>query len=65
MKLRRFNTGGVSAFANYRARLALEPGLPPPVELLEDPVFTEVLPGDVEVGPRSFATRMDAGIFLN
>jgi hypothetical protein len=65
MKLRRFNPDGVTAFANYRARLALEPTLPPPVELLEDPALTEAIPGDVEVTPRSFANRMEAGVFLN
>lgn len=65
MKLRRFNHDGVVAFANFRARLALEPTLEPPVELLEDLALTELLPGDVEVEARKFANRLEAGVFLN
>jgi hypothetical protein len=65
MKLRRFNPDGIAAFANYRAQLTLEPGLPPPVELLGDPALTESVQRDVDVTPRSFVNRMDAGVFLN
>ena len=65
MKLRRFNHDGVAAFSNNRARLTLEPTLEPPVELLEDPAFTELLPGDVDVQARKFANRLEAGRFLN
>ena len=65
MRLRRFNRDGVAAFATYRARLALEPTLLPPTELLEDPALTELLPGDIDVPPRSFANRLEAGQFLN
>ena len=55
----------LAAFANYRARLTLEPTLEPPVELLEDPALTELLPGDVEVSKREFTNRLEAGRFLN
>ena len=65
MKLHRFNPDGVAAFANYRARLALEPSLPPPTQLLEDPSLSEPLPSEVEVMPRSFENRLEAGLFLN
>ncbi len=65
MKLHRFNPDGITAFANYRARLTLEPTLPPPAELLEDPALTEVVSDDVEVAPCSFANRLEAGKFLN
>jgi hypothetical protein len=65
MKLRRFNADGVAQFANFRGRLALEPALAPPLHLLEDPAITEIMPGDVEVSPRSFANRLEAGTFLN
>ena len=65
MKLHRFNSDGVAAFATYRARLTLEPTLPPPMELLEDPALTELLPGDVEVPKRSFTNRLEAGKFFN
>ena len=65
MKLRRFNSDGVSAFATYRARLALEPNLPPPIQTLEDPALTEEITGEIEVPKRDFATRLEAGRFLN
>lgn len=65
MTLRRFNSDGIAAFAAYRSRLTLEPALPPPLELLTDPAMSEVVPGDVEVSPRTFANRLDAGRFLN
>ncbi len=65
MKLRRFNPDGVAAFANYRARLSLEPTLPPPLEMLEDAALTEVISEIVEVAPKSFSNRLEAGRFLN
>lgn len=65
MKLHRFNPDGVAAFATYRARLTLEPTLPPPMEMLEDPALSDLLPGDVEVPKRSFANRLEAGKFFN
>ncbi len=65
MKLRRFNPDGVTAFAIYRARLTLEPSLQPPTQLLEDPALTSEAPGEVEVQPRSFKNRLEAGVFLN
>jgi len=64
MKLHRFNSDGVSAFSAYRARLALEPTLPPPLGLLQDPALTEVVPGDIEVPERNFANRLEAGRVL-
>jgi hypothetical protein len=65
MKLRRFNPDGVAAFVTYRNRLTTEPTLPPPTELLEDPAVTELIPCDIEVPKRSFANRLEAGVFLN
>lgn len=65
MKLHRFNQDGMTAFATYRAGLTLNPTLPPPVELLQDPALTELMPGGVEVPPRSFTNRLEAGRFLN
>lgn len=65
MKLRRFNADGVTAFSNFRSRLTLEPNLPSPIDLLEDPGLTEIVKGDIDVLPRKFANRMEAGIFLN
>lgn len=65
MNLRRFNIDGISAFATYRARLALEPNLPPPIQTLEDPALTEEIHGAIDVPKRSFSTRLEAGRFLN
>lgn len=65
MKLRRFNPDGVGAFTTYRARLALEPSLLPPTQLLDDPALTVEMPGDVDVPPRTFKNRLEAGVFLN
>ena len=65
MNLHRFNGDGISAFATYRARLALEPNLPPPVQMLDDPALTEEISGKIEIPHRHFATRMEAGLFLN
>ena len=63
MKLRRFNSDGITAFRDYRARLVIEPILPPPVQLLEDAAYTEVV-ADTEVPSRAFATRLEAGRFF-
>lgn len=65
MKLRRFNRDGVAAFANYRSRLSLESTLPPPTQLLDDPALTEVVSENVEVTPRPFESRLEAGRHLN
>jgi len=65
MKLRRFNRDGERAFVEYRARLNIERTLPPPVHLLEDPAYTETIPGDIEAPLRTFANRLEAGEFLN
>lgn len=64
MKLHRFNQDGVTAFASYRAELTLNPTLPPPVELLQDPALTELMPGDMDVPARKFSDRLEAGKFF-
>jgi hypothetical protein len=63
MKLRRFNNDGIGAFRDYRARLAIEPLLPSPVQLLQDAAYTEVV-SDTELPARNFATRLEAGRFF-
>src|SRR5690349_5677004 len=65
MRMRRFNSDGIAAFITYRNRLTVEPTLSPPLELLEDPAITELVPGDVEVPKRNFSNRLEAGRFLN
>lgn len=64
MRIRRFNADGVSAFARYRSELAIQPRLQPPLELLEDPAFTELIPSAVDIQSRSFANRLEAGKFF-
>jgi hypothetical protein len=65
MKLRRFNEDGIKAFADFRSRLVLEPALTPPTHLLEDPALTEVVSESVDVSPRTFENRLEAGRYLN
>lgn len=65
MKLRRFNSDGIAAFADYRSRLTLEPTLAPPTSLLEDPAYTEILSEEVDVQPQRFENRLEAGQHLN
>src|SRR5690349_21789373 len=65
MKLRRFNPDGIAEFVGYRASLAVDPTLPPPFDMLEDPALTEAIPGDVDVPNRNFTNRLEAGQFLN
>jgi hypothetical protein len=65
MKVRRFNTDGVACFAAFRSQVSLEPTLPPPIQLLEDPALTEIVSDDVEVVSRAFANRLEAGTYLN
>lgn len=65
MRLRRFNADGISTFAAYRGRLALEPALPPPIHLLEDPALSEPVPADVDVPARGFRNRLEAGRSFN
>ena len=64
MKLRRFNSDGIAAFRDYRARLVHRAILPPPVSLLEDAAYTEVV-SDTEVPSRAFATGLEAGRFFD
>lgn len=63
MKLRRLNADGIAQFRGYRSRLVIEPTLPPPVQLLKDAAYTEVV-SDVEVQSRGFASRLEAGRFF-
>jgi hypothetical protein len=64
MKLRRFNKSGFDRFVEYRDLLTTEPEAEPPFHLLEDPLLTEVIPGDVDIEQRSFDKRFDAGVYL-
>lgn len=65
MNLRRFNTDGLSAFSSYRTRLSLDASLPPPFDFLSDPALTEEIAGEIEVHPRKFTNRLQAGQYLN
>lgn len=65
MKLRRFNNDGVARFAAFRSQLALEPTLPPPLQLLEDPALTEIVAENLDVDSSPFQNRLEAGRYLN
>lgn len=65
MRIQRFNSDGFSAFAAYRSQLALNPSLPPPMQMLEDPAFIESIPDDIDAPRRKFANRLEAGRFFN
>jgi hypothetical protein len=65
MNLHRFNADGIAAFSDYRTGLTLDPALPPPSEFLADPALTEEIAGEIEILPRKFANRLDAGQYLN
>lgn len=63
-EVRILNAGGVQKFREYLRKLGGEPTAPPPVELLEDPATSETLGQKVEVEPRKFASRLEAGRYL-
>ncbi len=65
MNLHRFNSDGIAAFVGYRNSLVLEPMLPPPTHLLNDPALTEPVRGEIDVPARSFANRLESGKFFN
>src|ERR1051325_4585368 len=65
MKLQRFNSDGIAELVGYRASLLVDPTLPPPFDMLEDPALTEPISSDVDVPKRTFANRLEAGQFLN
>jgi hypothetical protein len=65
MKLQRFNSDGIAELVGYRASLLVDPTLPPPFDMLEDPALTQPISSDVDVPKRTFANRLEAGQFLN
>lgn len=64
MNLRRFNEQGVQQFADYLARLRVDPKAPPPPELIDDPRFTGLVEPIVNVERPTLATKFDAGAYL-
>jgi len=64
MILRQFNQKGIDAFVNYRSGLLVTPESPPPVELLENPAFSEIIHPETSVENIIFETRLDVGKYL-
>ena len=64
MILKRFNDQGMEAFINYRNGLLIAPDTSPPVELLENPAFSETVKPETIIDNKVFETRLDAGKYL-
>lgn len=64
MILRRLTDAGVSAFAGFLAELRADPTLPVPTALLEDPAYSNAIPGEVPVDDRRFPSRYAAAEYL-
>jgi hypothetical protein len=65
MKLRRFTSDGIERFSRYLDELRALPTLPPPNELLEDPVASVVIQPEVFVEQRTFPSRFEAAQYLD
>jgi hypothetical protein len=63
MKIHRFNQQGIEAFRNELQRCRENTALRPDVSLLENETFTEIV-ADVDLQPRIFQTKGEAGLFL-
>jgi hypothetical protein len=65
MIVRALKPEGLERFGRYLVDLKETPSLPPPVDLLENPTFTEPIERGAEVASRAFATKLEAAQYLN
>lgn len=65
MQLRRLTTRGIEQFGAYLDQLKADSQLPPPDWLLTDDAPSEPVGVGTEVAPRQFATRLEAGAYLD
>lgn len=65
MKVARLNPAGLNTFAAYMESLKQGAAHQAPTGLLSSPENTELLPVDLEVEPRDFATRFEAAEYLH
>ena len=65
MKLRALNDAGLSRFNAYLDSLRIDPSLPPPREILDDPEFTTGIGADIELTDEILASRMGAAWCLH
>lgn len=62
--VRRFNDQGIEAFRQYLRQLRETPSLPPPLQLLDDPALSSVVPGVGALTRPGFATKRQAAVYL-
>ena len=65
MILRQFNTSGIERFRKELERCKKNPFATMDIQLLEDDVFTEIVPGTATVEQKHFKTKGDAGNYLH
>lgn len=63
-ELREFNELGISEFRAYLTQLKNEPTLEPPTELLENFKYATLVPGNVSVDRREFASKLEFGQYF-
>lgn len=64
MKLRKLNDAGLTEFENYLDSLEKDGTLPPPIEFLSDPNYSDDAGIIVELETRNFETRYDVADYL-
>jgi len=64
MKLRKLNYVGLAEFENYLDNLEKDGTLPPPMELLLDPKYSDNASISAELESRNFETRFDVANYL-
>ena len=64
-QLRRFNPDGIEAFRRELAECRTAPSRDIPLEMLTDPMLTELVAPQVEVEPRAFKTKGDAAVYFH
>jgi hypothetical protein len=64
MKLRRLTASGVDAFSGYLTQLAEDPKLDPPARLLTESGPSEPIDDQIDLEPKTFASRFDAAAYL-
>ncbi|HVZ65383.1 MAG TPA: hypothetical protein VG936_12490 [Lacunisphaera sp.] len=65
MKLSRFTDEGIAQFVQYLVLLSADPRAEPPLHLLDDPLTSASVAGEIELDASSFRSRLEAGQYLN
>lgn len=64
MNLRRFNRQGVEQFAAYLAALRVNRATPIPIELIDDPRFSEVVEPVIQIEKPTITSKYEMGEYL-